>query len=128
MKAQFFLLFLKEHDLRPCSNSRSRDSPPVQQIESSVRPNLTDLVTKQGFSPQTMKIQLFPFIFLQKQALKPCSNSRSRDSLKVRQIESSVRPKLIDLATKQGFTFKSMKMQLVPFIFKRAGPETMPKL
>ena len=52
VKFNFFLLFCKEQALKPCSNSRSRDSAQVRQIESSVRPNLTDLVTKHGFTPK----------------------------------------------------------------------------
>ena len=58
--------FFKEQALRPCSNSRSRDSAQIRQIESSVRPNLTALVTKQGPDTEganqeyTFKKHVFP--------------------------------------------------------------------
>ena len=47
-KSNFFPLFLKEQALKPCSGPRSRDLLHRKKNNSSVRPNLTDLVTKQG--------------------------------------------------------------------------------
>ena len=43
-----FALFLKEQALKPCSGPRSRDLLHGKNKNSSVRPNLTDLVTKEG--------------------------------------------------------------------------------
>ena len=47
-KSNFFLLFLKEQALKPCSGPRSRDSAQIRPIESSSNLNLTDLVKKEG--------------------------------------------------------------------------------
>ena len=51
-----------------------------------------------------MNIQLF-LIFPKEQALKPCSDCRSRDSAQIRPIESSPNPNLTDLVKKQGPDF-----------------------
>ena len=43
-------LFKKEQALKPCTNCKSHDEDSAKKNESSVRPNLTDLVTKQVFT------------------------------------------------------------------------------
>ena len=47
-QSNFFPLFLKEQALKPCSGPRSRDLLHRKKNNSSVRPNLTDLVTFKG--------------------------------------------------------------------------------
>ena len=101
-KSNCFLLFLKEQALKPCPGPRSRDLLHGKKDNSSVRPNLTDLVTKEGCDFDfSWKIDLF-LLFLKEQALKPCSGPRSRDLLHRKKINSCVRPNLTDLVTKQG--------------------------
>ena len=47
-KFNLSLLFLKEQALKPCPNCRSHDEDSGEKNESFVRPNLTNLVSKQG--------------------------------------------------------------------------------
>ena len=47
MKSNFSPLFLKEQAMKPCPNCRTHDRDSAKKNDSSVRPNLTDLVKKQ---------------------------------------------------------------------------------
>ena len=65
-------------------------------------------------------------LFLEEHALKPCPDCRSRNSAQIQQIESAPNPNLTDLVKKQGCNFHLFTtIQLVPFILKITGPETM---
>ena len=80
--------------------------PPIQ---SSGNQKLTNFVSTFIFflvllTPESMKIQHFPFFF-QKQASKPCSNSRCRRELSDGTRNTSKDLNLTDLVTTQGRDF-----------------------